>query len=417
MRHTVAFAALAWSTGGLADTDLVYDVTYTVTPDPQAQRIDVVLEIKQPRGLLREVSMQPDPRIVGLSGDGALDVTDGAIRWQPPAAGGSLTWQAAINHRRNGDGFDAWLGPNWGLFRAEDIIPRAATRTLKGALSNTRVVFNLPDGWSVVTEYYGRAGGYDIVNPERRFDQPTGWILLGDIGVRRETIAGMRVAIAAPVGQAVRRMDALALLSWTLPELARLLPNPPDRLTVISAGEPMWRGGLSAPRSLFIHADRPLISENATSTLLHEIMHLALGFKAEPQFDWIVEGLAEYYSLEMLHRGRAISNSRHQKALADQARWGRTASALCRRVSAGATSALAVSIFVELNNEILEASGGTASLDDLARTLVDADRPIGLEMLRDAAETLIGHKSDALHIDKLPGCRTLDPGHPGNQGR
>ena len=59
----------------------------------------------------------------------------------------------------------------------------------------------------------------------------------------------------------------------------------------------MWRGGLSAPQSLFVHSDRPLISENATSTLLHEVMHLALGIRAAEQFDWIVEGLASYFAL------------------------------------------------------------------------------------------------------------------------
>ena len=44
--------------------------------------------------------------------------------------------------------------------------------------------------------------------------------------------------------------------------LSRLLPDFPDRLTVVSATGPMWRGGLSAPASLYIHADLPLISDS-----------------------------------------------------------------------------------------------------------------------------------------------------------
>ena len=43
---------------------------------------------------------------------------------------------------------------------------------------------------------------------------------------------------------------------------------------VVGAADPMWRGGLSASNSLFLHADRPLISENGTSTLVHELTHV-----------------------------------------------------------------------------------------------------------------------------------------------
>ena len=48
---------------------------------------------------------------------------------------------------------------------------------------------------------------------------------MGRLGVRRETLAGVRVAIAGPEGHDVRRMDMLALLSWTLPELVAILPS------------------------------------------------------------------------------------------------------------------------------------------------------------------------------------------------
>jgi hypothetical protein len=52
-------------------------------------------------------------------------------------------------------------------------------------------------------------------------------MVMGRLGVRRDTIAGVRVAIAGPVDNAVRRLDMLALLNWTLPELASLLPAMP----------------------------------------------------------------------------------------------------------------------------------------------------------------------------------------------
>jgi hypothetical protein len=34
--------------------------------------------------------------------------------------------------------------------------------------------------------------------------------------------------------------------------------------------------------------------------------------------------------------------------------------------------------------------------------------PVGLEQLQSASKQLIGREPAALHVDKLPGCRTID---------
>lgn len=384
-----------------------YDVLYTVTPDPATASVEVSMKLGQQKFLLRELRMSIDARISHLDGDGELVIDDGVATWTPPVGGGVLSWRVSVPHLRNGSAYDAWLQRNWGIFRAEDIIPRAATRTIVGASSRTSLHFRLPPRWSVVTQYFGSEDRFEIAKTERRFDQPSGWIIIGRIGVRRETISGIRVAVAAPLGQSVRRMDTLALLNWTLPELSRLLPELPPRLTVISAGDPMWRGGLSAPDSLFIHADRPLISENATSTLLHEVMHLTLGLRSRPNFDWIVEGLAEHYSLEVLRRSGTISDSRHAAARADQADWAREAKVLCQPVSSGAATALAVTIFATLDEEIQQATDGKHSLDDVTRRLFAARKAVGLEELLDAAADLMGAKPDVLDSRRLPGCGNI----------
>lgn len=318
-----------------------------------------------------------------------------------------MSWRVAVANRRNGDGYDAWLGVDFGLFRAEDVIPRASSRTLKGANSDTWLSFQLPPTWSIVTQYFDDRGQIQVDTPGRRFDQPSGWFVLGDLGVRRERIAGMRVAVAGPVDHAVRRLDTIALLNWTLPELARLLPELPPRLTIVSAGEPMWRGGLSAPQSLFLHAERPLISENATSTLLHEVIHMSLGLTSRDGYDWIVEGFAEYYSLQLLHRSGTISDSRYAAAQADISDWAKTAGNLCGPTSSGATTALAVTILNALDDEIIEKSAGESSLDDVARELWRLDEKADLVVLLAVASKLIGGKPDTLHSDMLPGCRTI----------
>jgi hypothetical protein len=389
---------------------LNYRLDYVVRPDPGTGRVAVTLQLSQARFLLREMRMQLDARISDLDADGDLRVTDNNAVWTPPATGGELSWRVAVPHRRNGDGYDAWLDGNWGLFRAEDIIPRAATRTLKGASSETWLKMVLPANWSGVTQYFSDDGAIRVDNPTRRFDQPSGWMALGDLGVRRETISGVRVAVAGPVDNGIRRMDTLALLNWTLPELARLLSDLPPRLTIVSAGDPMWRGGLSAPQSLFIHADRPLISENATSTLLHEVLHMTLGVAARSGHDWIVEGLAEYYSLELLHRSGTISSQRYAQAKTDLAAWAKDATSLCKASSTGATTALAVGVLTDLNNEISELTEGAASLDDVTRQLAQIDERIDLDDMTAVAEEITGANLDTLHIDKLPGCRTLQAG-------
>ncbi|MDH3338712.1 MAG: hypothetical protein OEM85_12395 [Gammaproteobacteria bacterium] len=390
-----------------ASDPLHYRIDYIVTADPVANAVDVRLELSQDRALLREVTMRPDSRVSEFEADGDLQIGDGEVRWRPPAAGGTMRWRVSVPQQRNGGGYDAWLDIDWGLFRAEDIVPRARTRTLKGAQSDTRMTFRLPRDWSVVSQYYAKDGQFRVANPARRFDQPSGWIVLGKLGVRRETIAGIRVAVAGPVRSSVRRMDTLAFLNWTLPELARLLPEMPSRLTIVSAGEPMWRGGLSAPQSLFVHADRPLISENATSTLLHEVLHVLLGLSAKDGYDWIVEGLAEYYSLEILNRSGTISNSRLAAAKAQLAEWATSAKTLCGRASTGPTTALAVGIFAALDDEIRGSSGGKTNLDDVVSELSRTDTSIDLASLIAIVDSLLGDNSDVLHIDKLPGCRNI----------
>jgi len=385
-----------------------YRVHYDLRPEPATMSVLVTMRVEQPNRQLRQLEFSTrSGAITDVTGDGDVRADAQSVSWQPPADGGTLQWRANVMTPRGDGAFDAWLDPQWGLFRAEDAIPRGRTRTLKGASSRTTMRVLPPAGWSVVTEYSSVRDPIVIDRPARRFDQPTGWIVMGDLGVRRETIAGTRVVIAGPENQGIRRMDMLALLNWTLPELAILLPGALPRLTIVSAGDPMWRGGLSAPASLYIHADRPLISENATSTLLHEVMHVAAGIRSAPGYDWITEGFAEYYSIELLYRGGSITAERYRIALQDLADWATKAKSLCGPVSSGARTASAVTLLHALNRQIIAATAGDANLDDLLRELVAADVPLDLELLAAETATLIGSPSDLLHSDELPGCRKI----------
>lgn len=387
-----------------------YSVHYVITPHPADGSVDVELRVKQSRRQLREMQFDLDEeRQSELVADGTLAIDGSRVSWLPGERGGQMSWRVEPSQKRGASGFDALLTEDWGIFRAEDLIPRAKTRTLKNATAGTTMSFKLPPGWSVVTEYSSINSPIEVDNKSRRFAQPTGWIAIGNLGVRRETIAGVRIAIVAPEGETARRMDMLALLNWTLPELTSILATPLSRLTVVSAGDPMWRGGLSAPNSIFIHSDRPLISENATSTLVHEVVHVAFGIRAARGFDWIAEGLAEYYSLELLKRGGAITARRYMRALEDQAEWAQDAKTLCGKTSSGATTALAVVTLRALDEEIRKSSKGLLSLDNVVARASSSDSKITLDSLRQIVESILERPARALHIDRLPGCEKPAP--------
>ncbi len=389
-----------------SSSTLVYQLEYIVTPDPPAGGAWVEMKLTQSSDLLREVNMRaPAGRISDPAGDGKYSLADERLLWQPPARGGSLRWFARIDHQRALGSYDALITRDWAIFRAEDVIPQAATRTLRGAISETTLSFDLPARWSSLTEYFGRGHSYAIRNTNRRFDRPAGWIILGDIGVRHDRIAGVSVNVAAPTDHGMRRTDILALLNWTLPEVLRIFVDYPDRLTIVGAGDPMWRGGLSGPRSLFVHADRPLISENATSTLLHEVMHIALGAAADDGMDWIVEGLAEYYSLKILHRSGTISDKRFADAIRKQADWGAGVRDLCASRSSGPVTARAVTVMRALDSEIRTKSDGIKSLDDVVAAMAELDESVTLRRFSAIVRQFIGGHSDMLRPARLPGCR------------
>lgn len=392
-----------------ADTARVYDIAYRVSVQPAAGTARVRLTLDQPDDFLREMRFDAT-RLEQVEGDGEVRVEDGQVTWRPPADGGRLQWHVPVLHERDDGEYDAWLDDQWGLFRAEDVIPRAATRTLKGAESRTRYRVVAPPGWSVITPYTGNDEGSRVSRPGRRFSQPTGWLVMGELGVRRERIAGVRVVIAAPEGHDVRRMDMLALLNWTLPELASLVPALPERVTIVSAGQPMWRGALSAPHSLYLHAERPLISGNATSTLLHELMHVALGLDARAGYDWLVEGLAEYYAMALLVRSGTVTRHRYRAALEDQAEWAASSDVLCGRSSAGATTARAVVLLADIDAALREATGDR-NLDDVLVALLGAGAPLDRAALVDAIRSIGGESIlGRLDVNRLPGCEKYPAG-------
>ncbi|MEO1574106.1 MAG: hypothetical protein AAFU65_04010 [Pseudomonadota bacterium] len=370
-----------------------------LTDAPEAARASVT--VIQSDGELRTLRFKPETgRFTDFAADTPLSDEDGRMTWTVPENGGTLSWRAPITNVRSNDALDARLGNRWALFRAEDAFPSMASRAAADTEVTATLNVDLPEEWSFLSALSQADEGWQVEDTPRRIDRPTGWMIAGAIGVRIDRIAGVRSVVAAPRGQKVRRQDILALLNWVMPDLVRVLPDYPMDLLIVSAEDPFWRGGLSGPASLYLHADRPLISENGTSTLVHELFHVGFRRPGGPKDDWIIEGLAEFYSVQLLRRSGSTTASRYDKTLRSLERWAKKAGPLRVSRSSGATTARAVGVFVALDEEIRRAS--RASLDDVVRVLAAGEGAVTLDELREAVTATMGARSAVLAAIDAP---------------
>ncbi len=373
---------LGWPFARAADPDPdTFGVLYTVWIKPESESAVVKIRLTRDIQMVDWLKLGIDPaRYSQFRGTGDVVVAGDEVTWTPPEDDAWLQYRVQLTSKRDNGRNDGLVTAGWALFRADDLVPPVHSSFQDGTRSSARLQFRLPDGWSVATRYPRYPSGrFKVDDPRRRFDRPTGWLVMGEIGARRDKIGDTRVTVAAPVGQGVHYLDILAFLRWTAPSVQQVFPGFPDRLLVVSAGDPMWRGALSGPGSLYVHSDRPMISGNGTSTLIHELIHVAMRARSGPGADWIVEGLAEYYSLEVLRRSGTISEARFEQAQRELADWGKEAASLDVPRSSGPVTARAVGVLRGIDRDIREKSGGAQSLDDVVRALAADDAPVTVQ--------------------------------------
>jgi hypothetical protein len=320
--------------------------------------------------------------------------------WEPGKGVAKLTYRVRINRPRAKDGFDARMTDDWALLRGDDLVPSAKLRQQDKTELVARLQFELPKGWRGVETGWPRIGKdkFRIDNSQRKFDRPTGWIVAGKIGTRRARLGETDVTIAAPVGEGMRRMDILTLLTFVWPEAQAVFPRDPAKLLIVGAGDPMWRGGLSAANSYYMHADRPLVSENGTSSLVHELVHVFSRIQSRDRSDWITEGLAEYYAIELVRRAGGLSEERYQKVREQQVEWSKSVKSLRSANASGAVTARAVLLLQELDREIRQQTKGSTeprSLDDVTRGLMRLDKASTKDFI-EISENVMGGASKVL---------------------
>ena len=378
-----------------------FDATFKAEIRPRRATILVELKLSGDR-LPSKVEFHTDPqRQRAFASKNPITRTGDVVTWSPSGQEARITYEFVATHEHSAGRYDSLVTNDWAVFRGDKMVPRITVTSQRSLKGRTTLTFALPAEWSAVTVYPEAGTTFDIDDSDRKIDRPAGWMLAGKLGKRSEIIKGVQTLVAAPSGDNSRRQDILAFLNWNLPHLKDVFPDFPQRLLVVSAGDPMWRGGLSGPSSLFLHAERPLISENRTSTLLHELVHVAMGIRGDEESDWIVEGFAEYYSLEILRRSGGIGKARYEEALERMAAWARESPSVFARKSAGANTARAVVALRAADLEIRKASEGRASLDDVAASLAKQRGEVTLEMLQAAAKKAAGTDVKALHRARL----------------
>tara|TARA_R110002073_G_scaffold2091_5_gene14577 strand:+ start:11886 stop:13202 length:1317 start_codon:yes stop_codon:yes gene_type:complete len=381
------------------DTSKAYHVSFQASLDPSSGHAHVSMTLDQSSQLVRSIEfIMPDERYLNIrTSFSTVDTIGDRVTWRPEQKGGVLNFDFIIDHRRSNGLADARITDTWALLKLDKLFPRATARTVKGAYANTTLLLTAPEGWRIETPY-GEIAGQEvsISDPHRQFDKPLGWLLAGELAVRRENWSGRHISVASPLGTNLHANDILAFLRWTLPALVDVFPNFPQRLLIVSAAKDMWRGGLSGVGSLYLHSDRPLISGNRTSPMLHELFHVASRMHGSTGADWIIEGLAEYYSLTLLLRSGGISEFRYDEAFATLAQWSAKTQCSATNRSQGKQTARSAIIMRSLDEEIRAATHNRASLDTLVQELVKLDQPVSNAAFRDAAKKLIGGSARSL---------------------
>lgn len=393
------FCLITAQTQAATEPSLPFEVDYTITLMPQKDLALVEIKLGKAADLLKSLRFEVDPARFSAftSATSKLQREKNQITWQPTGPGASLSYQVQVSRRRGKGAFDARMTPDWAIFRGERLIPAMTARMSKGATSRARLRFVLPKDWSNVDTGWTKLtdGRFAIDNPERHFDRPYGWMIAGNVGTRRDLLGTTEVAIGAPKGDPLNRMDAMTLINFVWPELESALGKTPRKILIVGAGDPMWRGGLSAPNSLFLHSARPLVSENATSTLVHELVHVVTRIRGKDRSDWISESIAEYYSVELIFRAGGMTPERHEKVFSWMKNWSSKVKTLRVDRSSAEVTARGLLLLRDLDQEIRRASDDHETLDDVVR-LLRKKRVVSTQDLIDTAHTVLGRPSKVL---------------------
>lgn len=338
----------------------------------------------------------PAERLDGFQGTGTLEPIPGGLRWTPGGPYAHLSYRARINHLRGQhERYDSYAGPDWIVTRARDLFPRIAIesypRDSGPPKSRARLLFRLPSGWQSATAFPAvGTNAYVLEEPGKILDRPRGWFALGKLERAHHEIGELMVQVARLPGSVLSSQDLFRLLEATLPAMQKLLFATREQVLVVSAPDPMWHGGISGENSFFMHSQRPLRTADKTSPYLHEFFHVLQPYKPSADADWIEEGLAEFYSLELQRRAGLIDAAAHGRALGYFERFGKWNVDLTQQRDNAATNNSAPLVMYALDQRIQRATAGKKRLDDVVSQLAKEGGDVSTQRFLRVVNTVSG---------------------------
>lgn len=382
------------------------DLDYHVRLLPQSDQAEVRLTLAQGSAVRSlDFDLADGSRYSDFKADGQWQLTPGKVTrgvWRPAADKASLTYRVRISQPRKNNTFEARMTPGWALLRGDDLVPAARLDQQDGIELVSRLAFELPSGWKSVETAWPRIGKnrFRVDNVSRLFDRPTGWMLAGNLGTRRTRLGETEVTVASPRGQGMRRMDVLTLLTFVWPQVQAVYPRHPGKVLIVGAADPMWRGSTAGYESIYLHSRLPLVSESGSSPLLRELAQMFGRISDDDRSDWISEGFAEFYAIELLRRAGGMSDERYQVLHDNLLKVGGKVSSLRGEQASAAQIARAVVLLQELDREIRLQTRNKRSLDDLLHSVMRLDKVSTRELVT-LAESIIGEPSKVLQSDLL----------------
>ena len=377
------------------------DLDYHVRLLPQSDQAEVRLTVAKGEAVRSlDFDLGDGSHYSDFKADGQWQLSPGKHArglWRPSGDKPSLTYRVSISHGRKSGSFDTRMTPTWALLRGDDLVPPARLDQQDGIELVSRLQFELPNGWQSVETAWPRIGKntFRIDNPSRLFDRPTGWMLAGHLGSRRTRLGETEVSVASPQGQGMRRMDVLTLLTFVWPQVQAVYPRHPKKLLIVGANDPMWRGSLGAHESIYLNTRLPLVSESGSSALVRELAQVFGRINDEHRSDWISEGFAEYYAIELVRRAGGMSDERYQALQAKLTRDSQKVTTLRGEQISAAQLAKAVMVLQELDREIRLKTRNKRSLDDVLRGAMHLGMVSTKEFVQ-LAESVLGESSKVL---------------------
>ncbi len=198
----------------------------------------------------------------------------------------------------------------------------------------------------------------------------------------------------------MRRMDVLTLLTFVWPQVQAVFPRHPSKLLIVGANDPLWRGSLAARESIYLNTRLPLVSESGSSALVRELVQVFGRVNDTHRSDWISEGLAEYYAIELVRRAGGISDERYETLHARLVKDSQKVTTLRDAQASPAQVAKAVLLLQELDREIRLKTRNKRSLDDVMRGAMRLES-VDTKAFVQLSESVMGESSRVLNTELL----------------